>query len=649
MKKLFTLFMGMLLCARLLAGDPVWKAKFTSTVNWQKVTPLGLLVVSANDGFYGIDNATGQVKWKIDFLTDLKEENYDPIENSPYVAIVKRGMFPEHVIIDVATGRVICKTKDMEFQRVQKRFEIPRLGGILFYGFNKSNKGQMILVNAETGSVLWKQEKLFESNSEIITAAPYAVSDEAFVISTTKEIYKLNGKTGEVMWKQEMKTQPPALQEAEGFGAFGGKGNALANGNATSTSAQFLKYKNPNLIYFASHTVMTAFDIETGKEVWKRAELESPVAQIIFDDRGILLCTDDSRAPKTDAEGHVKKAHGLIGKLANGGGSGKAFINLYDPETGASKWSGGALDLAGSVVFYSYAGNKLCVATEKSKGQNAVNVIDLDAGKPAIPKQLKVDGTIVDVRMLPQGLLYRTTEETNILDLNTGKDVWPKSIKYKDGGLGVDKDGLTYFNADGAIYVMDNATGTYKTFANMYKFDGKEAPGSFELRSNGLLLTSSQNLTLVDFNGSQIYKVYKPAPGISTFGKIMNGALAATAMATSASQSYTSGYARGVGATSVADDYQKSANAWSGIAAASLKEISKRFKASKSTEDYQSILTKTSDGEEKGVGIVRINKDNGKEEAAIVLNNKKPVYELDPVGNMVYYVSGGSEISAYKF
>ena len=183
----------------------------------------------------------------------------------------------------------------------------------------------------------------------------------------------------------------------------------------------------------------------------------------------------------------------------------------------------------------------------------------------------------------------------------------------------------------------------------MYKFEGKEAPGSCELRNNGVLLTSSQNLTLVDSNGNQVYKVYKPAPGISTFGKIMNGALAATAMATSASQSYNSGYARGVGATSVADDYQKSANAWSGIAAASLKEISKRFKASKSTDDYQSILTKTSDGEEKGIGIVRINKDNGKEEAAIVLNNKKPVYELDPVGNMVYYVSGGSEISAYKF
>lgn len=649
MKKLTLCLAGLLFAGRVLAGDPVWKAKLPSGVNWQKVTPLGILVVGANDGFYGIDPATGTTKWKIDFLSDLKEENYDPIENSPYVAIVKRGMSPEHVIVDVATGRVICKTKDMEFQRVQKRFEIPRLGGILFYGFTRSNKGQMVLVNAESGNVLWKQEKLFDSNSEVITTAPYAVSDDAFVISTTKMIYKLNGKTGEVIWKLEMKTPPPALEEASGFGAFGGKGNALANDNATSTSAQFLKYKNPNLIYFASHTVMTALDIETGKEVWKRAELESPVAQIIFDERGILLCTDDSRAPKTDAQGHIKQSHGLVGKLTSGGGSGKAFINLYDPETGVSKWSGGDIDLAGSVVFYSYAGNKLCIATEKSKGQNAVNVIDLDAGKTAIPKQLKVDGSILDVRVIPQGLLYRTTEETNVLDLATGKDVWPKSIKYKDGGMGADKDNLTYFNADGAIYVMDNTTGQYKVLANSYKFDGKENPGTFQLRGNGLLLTSSQNLALIDFTGKPIYTVYKPAPGISTFGKIMSITSAAAAMSISASQSYTSGYARGVGATSVADDYQKSANAWSGVAAASLSELSKRFKASKATDGYQSILTKTTDGEEKGVGIVRINKDNGKEEAAIVLNNKKPVYELDAASNMVYYLSGGSEISAYKF
>lgn len=634
---------------RVFAGDPVWKAKLPSGVNWQKVTPLGVLVVGANDGFYGIDPATGATKWKVDYLSDLKEENYDPIENSPYVAIVKRGMFPEHVIVDVSTGRIICKTKDMDFQRVQKRFEIPRLGGILFYGFTKNNKGQMVLVNAESGSVLWKQEKLFDSNSEVITAAPYAVSDDAFVVSTTKMIYKLNGKTGEVMWKQEMKTPPPVLKEAEGFGAFGGKGNALANDNATSTSAEFFKYKNPNLIYFASHTAMTAFDIETGKEVWKRAELDSPVAQIIFDERGILVCTDDSKAPKTDAEGHEKKAHGLMGKIANGGGSGKAFINLYDPETGAQKWSGGQIDLAGSVEFYSYSGNKLCIATERSKGQNAVNVIDLDAGKPAIPKQLKVDGTILDVRVIPQGLLYRTTEETNILDLATGKDVWAKSIKYKDGGMGADKDNLTYFNADGAIYVMDNTTGQFKTFTNSYKFDGKENPGTLELRGNALLLTSSQNLALIDLNGKAIYQVYKPAPGTSTFSKIMNITAAATAMSISARQSYISGYARGVGASTEADKYQKSANAWSGVAVESLNEISKRFKASKATENYQSILTKTADGEDKGVGIVRINKDNGKEEAAVVLNNKKPVYELDAISNMVYYVSGSSEISAYKF
>lgn len=624
MKKITLCLAGVLLMGSVLAGDPVWKAKLPSGVNWQKVSPMGILVVGANDGFYGIDPATGSTKWKVDFLSDLKEENYDPIENSPYVAIVKRGMYPEHVIVDVSTGRVICKTKDMDFRMVQKRFEIPRLGGILFYGFNRSNKGQMVLVNAESGNVLWKQEKLFDSNSEVITAAPYAVSDDAFVISTTKMIYKLNGKTGEVMWKQEMKTAPPVVKAAEGFGAFGGKGNALANENATSTSAQFLKYKNPDYIYFASRSVMTAFDIASGREVWKRAELKSPVSQLIFDERGMLVCT-------------------------GGEGSSKAFINLYDPETGAQKWSGGEIDLAGGVVFYSYSGSKLCIATQKAKGQNAVNVIDLDAGKPAIPKQLKVDGVILDVRTIPQGLLYRTTEETNVLDLATGKDVWKKSIKYKDGGMGADKDGLTYFNADGAIYVMDNATGEYKTFANSYKFDGKENPGTFELRDNGLLLTSSQNLMLLDFNGKSIYKVYKPAPGISTFGKIMNGAMAATAIAVSARQSYISGYARGSGATSVADDYQKSANSWNGVAAASLKEISKRFKATKSTGDYQSILTKTTDGQESGVGIVRINKNSGKEEAAVVLNNKKPVYELDAVSNMVYYLSGNSEISAYKF
>ena len=88
---------------------------------------------------------------------------------------------------------------------------------------------------------------------------------------------------------------------------------------------------------------------------------------------------------------------------------------------------------------------------------------------------------------------------------------------------------------------------------------------------------------------------------------------------------------------------QREADMFQAIATVSFNEMAKRFKATSATKDAQFILTKLDDG----VGLVKVNKDTGKIDKEILLKDKKPTYEVDDFGGMLYYQANGSTIYAY--
>ncbi|MDB5195716.1 MAG: hypothetical protein JWP88_86 [Flaviaesturariibacter sp.] len=657
MKK-YILFLVILIISigNLFAGDgprpekQAWKKSFPGKIEWYKVTDAGIVIVCTKDALYGIDPLTGAEKWKKEDLNKIVEENYDPIEASPLIAIVDRGMIPRHVIIDVYSGQTLVDTKEAGLYAVQKRFADPDLKGIFFFGTSKTGKPVMMLIDAATGAKRWEVEKIFEKNSEQIVAAPYSVSADAFMIATTKGIYKISKASGEVLWNTDMKNEVPELKPEPaqtskvpfaGFGkAFKGM-NKAQGAMATATNARFFQLeKYPATVYFYTQDHFTAFSIADGKEVWDRIKLKSPVTDIIYDSHGLLVAT----AENDDDE---KKKKSLIGKLAD---KNKARLMCLDYSTGKELWKE-ALSIAGDVVYYKYADmNTLCLATANEKGKNRIDVVNLGDGSTKTKNPIKVDGDILDIRMVPQGLLYRTTDEMNILNLETAKDAWSKSIKFKNGNLGIDKDATTtYIFGNGKIIAFDNTKGDYTEFFTGVDFDGGERPSDCALTENGLLFTSSQNMLLVGLDGKKVYQVYKKAPGISTAGKVFFAALAVVATAQNAQHSFNSGYARGKGAYSTAENEERKADSWGNIATASFQEMNKRFKRTVESMNYMSILTKTADSDDSGVGIVLMNKLTGKEEGSVVLKDKKPDYQLDDITRMVFYKNSNDELTGYSF
>jgi len=249
-----------------------------------------------------------------------------------------------------------------------------------------------------------------------------------------------------------------------------------------------------------------------------------------------------------------------------------------------------------------------------------------------------------------KGVLYISQSDTDIIDMNTGESVFGKAVKYKNSkavtsAYDENRDRFLVSCKDG-IYEIDGTNGEYNLFVKDTGFEGKEDPSGMSVRQDGILLTSDQNLTLLDFQGEQKWHTYYKAPGISTFGKVFMAALAVSSMAMASASAYQAGANKAAlgsyhSETRRMESYQAG---FSNIATASFKELGKRFKATKATENSAFILTKLS----SGVGLVKIDKDSGQKVNEIILKDKKPMYEVDDIEGVLYFKSKGNTISAYN-
>ncbi len=670
MKKVFSLLVTLLIAVVIFAQPPAkeWTKKFPGNVKWYQISDAGILVVCTGDALYGLNPETGDEAWKVDKLDDIKEENYDAVEGTPYAALIKNKFLKgsEHTIIDIVTGKIIARSPDFDILNIVKRIHVKELNAMMMYGIGKSTgKPTMVMFSLSDGSKIWEQKKLFEKNSEEVVSNGLYTGD-GIMLATTKNIYKLNPATGEIMWSVDMKTEKPIIAMEEnkksGFGKMmgGGKGqHADLSANATSTSAQFfLRNNNKDKVYFWNQDVLLAYNNADGKSVTKEVELQSPVAYILYDTHGMLVTTTEKTQKDQSTQGG--SGGGLIGKIKRKSASGKnrASILCIDPETGLNKW-GDEIDLKGDVNAYKMVGNKLILATETDGDDSYISIIDLDAGKSVTKKPLSIKGDIRDLQVVPQGLYYRTSDEINILDLESGDKTWKKGFKVKNCVGDNASDKLGYVYANDIIYKVDFTTGDLAEWIKGVDFNGKEDPTSLQVREGGVLLTSDQNATLYGNDGKVIWHSYNKAPGKTGMGKVLSGLgglaasmMAAAEMSRSAQLSYAKGYYGSTDPGLDRDIKNASANAanFAGAAASSFASIGKRFKATKQANDFMAVLTALGgNNEAKNSGAVIVSKVDGKIISSIMLGDKTPDYKLDELGRMIFQKSDNDEIKGFRF
>lgn len=604
-------------CYNCLAQNPDFTYKLGGKITFMKLTDAGVLVVANGDGLVGIKPGASQPHFNFTSYGKVKPEEMEFIPMSPYLVVSQGGfMTAKKSVIDFVSGKKMFGTEDNGWKITNRCDVMLPQNKLVVLGSRKSGAMAIGLYDLATG----KEESLIELNDpkKVASAASIpqfsgrpAIIGNGLLVPTTKSLIQVNTQTGKIDWTT--KTDDITWVVADETGTEIYCFEERPNGDT-----KIFKVSNK------------------GEILWKEGQkLKGKVVNFQILPQGLAVVSNVDNSGKSG-----------IAKIAASASESK--IMMLSAKDGEDLWEKAPKTKGYVQHFYVMDDGILFGLYE-----GGINKISFD-GKTVFKKPLKTGENIMVMAQTPQGLLYITGEDANIVNLENGEQVWAKPLKYKKATSVAStydtKNDRYLIAADGKIMGIDANSGTVSDFAQC-NFEEKEDPNTMQVRDGGVFLSSSQNMAMYDFNGNESYKVYHKSPGRSTFGKIMGGVMAVASTTMAVSMSAAAGANRSaygsVNDLSTYNEYGKqakqAADMFSGIAGASFDYLSKRFKATSATENSQFILTKLGNG----VGLVKVNKDSGNIDKEIILNDKKPEYEVDEMGGMLYYQKDGSTIYAF--
>jgi len=652
---------------------PSWSAKFKTSINWQRVHSLGYLIVSTNDGLYGVNPNDGKIIWENKGFAALNPEYYQEVEGTEFLTIAyqteKASTIPMQAIINVGSGKVLFDSQKEQIG-VLSRHVLSESGRLLVIGLKpKSLSATLFMYDIASGQQLWSNDEMFKadagggkgflgklqamgqqlSNLQSLTSEPLELQDETIIITHPNYVIRVHTADGKVIWKNSIQ---PSLRAEIHFSPYK-KGvvyvgtdveSDTGSGFSSSSSGSGQPQKFYTNLYYA-------FDLQNGKPLWKEPAKENDrLNQIIIHEKGIIICPRSSQKPT---------------------------INLINYESGQTSWGnkGKGIKAQGSVVSYITTQKGLLITTAFDNAWNNkaeefyLNILDPNTGMLKYEKAIKLKGDLVRTEMVSKGLLFITTKEVNILDTNTGALVWANSIeagntfnsdKVRPFPTGESSDGkmFVYSPKEKGVYEIDKQAGTFKKITPAkIEFEGKEMPHTIDVLADGLVLSSDQNVMKIGFDGLVKFFKYYPAPRQPALIRALLAAQAVRAAYIGAAASaYSAAFAQASQQTTdptgkavgqeLSRGFGELGNAGFAYSAQAMKAFNARFKASMNTPSFVMMMTTQ---EKKGNQLVQVNKTNGEIASAVdIKNDKEPEYDVDQIYNYVYYRPNGSEIVCYK-
>jgi len=588
---------------------PDYQYAFDGKVKWMLLHDTGTLLASTGEALAGIKPGSENVSFKFDRLKKVKEENLEMIPNTPYVIIKPRGIFKHTVVLDVVKGKIIFDSKAQNWKGgVISRYFI---GPEMMFVVDGMHKGEgnnyqqgVGLYNLKTGELV----NIFEQKgSSRMTGKPDVMGDN-IIIPGLQNIKCYAISTGAEKWSAKVKNATNISTKEE-----------------TKEVYAFITKGDNSIVYKISAT--------NGSLLWaKESKIKGRISETRFTKKGLAIVTNI-------VNGGGNK---LMGKLK---GAGTSKVYLLDLNSGNDLWE--KSPKTKGIINHFYVEDDGILFGVSDGG---INKVAFD-GTPRWKKPLKTGPGIQLMATVPKGLLYISETDADIIDMNTGESVFGKAIKYKRSKAVAStfdsvRDRFLITCKDG-VYEVNGNTGEYNLLTATTKFEGKEVPTEIQVRDNGLLLSSDQNLEMLEFFGKSKWHTYKRPPGKSAAGAILMGAIMVAATAQAAKHAIRSGYMQGSGVPSYSSAVQREdrlTDMYNQITDAAFQEMTKRFKATKATENSAFMLTKV----DAGVALVKVDKDSGSTLNEIVIKDKDPMYEVDDIAGYMYFKDKSNNISAYN-
>lgn len=590
---------------------PLWSAEFDRNLNWMELTDAGYLLVNTNDAMYGVDPESGDLLWSIEELRRTDNETVEMLEATPFFFAVGRGLgtLKPYYMIDSMTGEIIVNTKDYDVDEVADKLIVDDIGGILIA---ENRKSTLIMVNIADGSVMWRKERAFDGNVNVIsyvkvfgkrtddetTSSFLMYKDETFLMLTNRKLYRVNAITGDYTWEYEVRNG-----EYVGYNSDG------------------------STIYISSGRNLLAIDGDTGKALWNnppRLRGEN-ITEVYNTSTGLIVQTDDKNRK----------------------------LYKIDYATGEQIWDAPRIKNEIAFIIVEEGFGAILVTFDKSV---EVSLLDMHSGIELWSE--KINGDVQEISKVPAGVLVITNQEVNIHEASTGKQILDRrDIRSRSGDIvSLKEEQRRIIYTEGKIVDLDINNAGLSVLAEDINLNGNEKPHSISKMDYGYLLTSSQNLLLLNQDFSVKKHTYLNPPGRSALSKIGMG-LTAVASTYAAAQSLKGSYnarSQRVGNYTMVTyernpNSQRLAQGFAGAAGSSLRAMGDRFKASHEAENYVYILADDLEYDgESGIGLAKVSKLTGEIEDQVVIKDRSPEYIVDEITGMIYYQSKRDMIWGYK-
>jgi hypothetical protein len=455
--------MGVLLVTSVQAQSPDHQYNFSGQVKWMMLHESGTLIASTGEALIGIRPNSNDVSFMFDRLKRVKEENLEPVLGTPYLIIKPKGLIQHTSVVDVIKGKLVFDSKWEDWKGgVTSRYFIGPEMMFVVNGMHKEEgvgkyKQGVGLYDLKIGKLI----KIFERKAANLMVGRSDIFGNNIIIPGIKNVECYDIATGAVKWTAAVK-------------------------NATEISSN----EGTNEIYAfrtkGGNTVVYKIDAKSGSLLWAEGnKLKGNLDRFEFTKAGLAVVTAIDNSGKKG-----------LGKLASAKSQSKIY--LLDNKSGVDLWEKSPKTKGFISHFYvEDEGILFGVAT------GGINKIGFD-GVPLWKKPLKTGANIQLMARMPKGVLYISESDTDLINMDTGESVFGNAIKYKKSKsvastFDEQRNRFLITCSDG-VYEIDRDNGEYNLLTSNTNFDEKEEPTDIEIRSNGILLSASQNLMMLDFN-----------------------------------------------------------------------------------------------------------------------------------------------------
>ncbi|MBA6313619.1 outer membrane protein assembly factor BamB family protein [Cellulophaga baltica] len=604
--------------------EPSKTLTFDNNVDDLIIVPFnGVAVVSEGDKLHGYNPAEEKILWSIDAP---KRNGVNSAAN-----ILTTGSFGG-ASLDFTT------IEDTPF--IQKFFDDQ------LYIYNSINGD--LLFASEGKERFFQAEYLFDENALLLRG----LDDKNLIIAK----YSLGTK--EILWSTTVSTTYGAFLQTLG----------KLSGNDAQGYMDIMEYSEDK-IFALIKSKFYVLDKSSGSLLWK--DEENKISDF-----------------RTSLDGEK-----LITVITKGLLRGKSEIELYEAKSGKKIWKDPITtkylvlfeDWQDKMLlahykgfnFYDYAtGEKTWKKDPKGKGIKSVIPIDkdflyvYDDEMMLIDKNgqklWKSDVKICDDEEDPifflektnnNRVLYVTATYANMVDYTTGKKFWKGNLKLNEKRPTIakydEKSGdFIIFNDEELYRFNQNTDEKPKPYAKL-KLKSEKLISSMELFPNNVSISGQSEVVGVDNSGAVLFHNKYTQPGefgrrllktTAIVGQVAGSVASAEATATT---SYRDSEGNQVTQTTTYSFGKKAqAIGKAGFYAGAIGQtfVQDRYLAMQETDNYTLIFAKGETGEKL---LIKVNKETGEEIDKIILENNKPIYDIDYVSDDIYY-SKGKEVRIFK-